>query len=70
LLYTAVTRARRLAVLVGTEAAIELAVRRADAGRRITTLAERLRAGAGDARAGSHLAIAAEPPNAYDPAKS
>lgn len=41
LLYTAMTRARRLCVLVGDQKAIERAIRRADAARRWTGLAER-----------------------------
>jgi exodeoxyribonuclease V alpha subunit len=41
LLYTAMTRARRLCVLVGDPQAIERAIRRADAARRHTGLAER-----------------------------
>jgi exodeoxyribonuclease V alpha subunit len=42
LLYTAITRARRLAVLVGTKKAIGIAVTRQDVHRRITTLRTRL----------------------------
>jgi exodeoxyribonuclease V alpha subunit len=45
LLYTAVTRARRLVVLVGSWRAIAKAVRTVGAGRRHTALAERLRRG-------------------------
>jgi exodeoxyribonuclease V alpha subunit len=41
LLYTAITRARRLCVVVGDPRAIERAIRRADAARRWTGLAER-----------------------------
>ena len=41
LLYTAITRARRLCVIVGDPRAIERAIRRADAARRFTGLAER-----------------------------
>ncbi|NVB42470.1 ATP-dependent RecD-like DNA helicase [Pseudenhygromyxa sp. WMMC2535] len=41
LLYTAITRARRLCVIVGDPRAIERAIRRADAARRWTGLAER-----------------------------
>jgi exodeoxyribonuclease V alpha subunit len=41
LLYTAITRAKRLCMLVGDTRAIERAVRRADAARRWTGLAER-----------------------------
>jgi exodeoxyribonuclease V alpha subunit len=43
LLYTAVTRARRLCVIVGDPRAIEQAVRRAETGRRHTGLTRRLR---------------------------
>jgi len=42
LLYTAITRGRKLVVLVGTRKALALAVRRQDAHRRITTLRQRL----------------------------
>ena len=42
LLYTAVTRGKRLVVLVGTRNALELAVRRQDTRRRYTTLRQRL----------------------------
>ena len=42
LLYTAVTRAKKLVVLVGSTKAIGQAVRSAGAGRRHTTLAHRL----------------------------
>ena len=54
LLYTALTRGRRLVVLLATEKALAIAVRRADAGARFTTLRERLREAAArypDARA-------------------
>ena len=44
LLYTAVTRGKKLVVLVGTRRAIQLAVNNADAKRRYTWLAERVRA--------------------------
>ena len=44
LLYTGVTRGKRLVVLVGTKRAVELAVRNADAKRRYTWFAERIRA--------------------------
>ncbi len=44
LLYTAVTRARRLVVLVGSRRAIGQAVRTVSAGRRHTALDHRLRA--------------------------
>ncbi len=43
LLYTAITRGRRLVVLLATDKALAIAVRRADAGARFTTLVERLR---------------------------
>ena len=42
LLYTAITRAKKLAVLVGSPRAISAAVRTASAGRRHTGLAQRL----------------------------
>lgn len=42
LLYTAVTRAKKFAVLVGTKQAMGMAVSRADSRERITTLTERL----------------------------
>jgi exodeoxyribonuclease V alpha subunit len=44
LLYTAVTRGKKLVVIVGSRRAVALAVRNADAKRRYTWLAERLRA--------------------------
>jgi exodeoxyribonuclease V alpha subunit len=42
LLYTAVTRARKLVVLVGTKEALAIATNRVSSRRRITTLKERL----------------------------
>jgi exodeoxyribonuclease V alpha subunit len=42
LLYTAVTRGKKLVVLVGTKKALAIAVRRADTGQRQTTLRKRL----------------------------
>jgi len=42
LLYTAVTRGKKLVVLVGTKKALGMAVRRQDAGRRYTALRGRL----------------------------
>ncbi len=45
LLYTAVTRGKRLVVLVGSRKAVAMAVRNASARQRFTWLAERLRAG-------------------------
>jgi exodeoxyribonuclease V alpha subunit len=44
LLYTAVTRGKRLVVIVGSKRAVGLAVKNADARRRYTWLAERVRA--------------------------
>lgn len=44
LLYTAVTRGKKLVVIVGSKRAVSLAVNNADAKRRYTWLAERLRA--------------------------
>jgi len=43
LLYTAVTRGKKLVVLVGSRRAVQLAVKNADAKRRYTWLAERVR---------------------------
>jgi len=43
LLYTAVTRGRKLVVVIGPAKALAMAVRNADAGRRLTNLADRLR---------------------------
>ncbi|MEM6793255.1 MAG: ATP-dependent RecD-like DNA helicase [Acidobacteriota bacterium] len=45
LLYTAITRGRRLVVLVGSRRALEVAVRQREASRRRTLLADRLRSG-------------------------
>jgi len=42
LLYTAVTRGKRLVILVGTKKALGLAVRRQDTRQRCTALAQRL----------------------------
>ncbi len=44
LLYTAVTRGKRLVVIVGSHRALQMAVRRSDARRRYSALAERLQA--------------------------
>lgn len=44
LLYTAITRGKKLVVLVGTKRALGMAVRRADTGQRHTTLRKRLQA--------------------------
>ena len=52
LLYTAITRGKRLVVLVGTRKALSLAVRNADVAARASGLAARLRAGGGAARDG------------------
>jgi exodeoxyribonuclease V alpha subunit len=46
LLYTAVTRAKRMVVLVGSRRALAKAVRTHGAGRRYTTLTDRLQPGA------------------------
>ncbi len=48
LLYTAVTRGKRLVVLVGTKKALSLAVRRQDTRRRYTALRARLQEHVGD----------------------
>jgi len=47
LLYTGVTRARKLVVLVGTQKALAMAVRNVDARRRVTLLKQRLQAACG-----------------------
>jgi len=44
LLYTAITRGRKLVILVGTRRALAIAVRKMDARRRVTMLKERLQA--------------------------
>jgi len=49
LLYTGVTRGRKLVVLVGTKKALAIAVRNMDARRRVTMLRERLQASSGKA---------------------
>jgi exodeoxyribonuclease V alpha subunit len=51
LLYTAVTRAKRMVVLVGSRRALAKAVRTPGAGHRYTALTERLRPGSVGARA-------------------
>jgi exodeoxyribonuclease V alpha subunit len=43
LLYTGVTRGKRLVILIGQKRALEVAVGAADQGRRWTKLAERLK---------------------------
>ena len=47
LLYTAVTRSRKLVVLVGTLKALAIAVRNMDARRRVTLLKQRLQSAGG-----------------------
>lgn len=42
LLYTAITRGKKLVILIGSKKALAIATRTAEAGRRITTLAQRL----------------------------
>ena len=44
LLYTAITRSRKLVVLVGTQKALAIAVRKMDARRRVTLLKKRMQA--------------------------
>lgn len=55
LLYTAVTRGRKLVVLIGTWKALGIAVGRADAHRRITTLRERLEEKRGTGHGGASI---------------
>ena len=43
LIYTAITRARKLVIVVGTKKTLNLAVTRADSRERTTTLSERLK---------------------------
>ena len=52
LLYTAVTRAKRIVVLVGSQRALARAVRTEGAGQRYAALAERLRRGGGGGQSG------------------
>ncbi len=52
LLYTAITRARELVVIVGTKQALGMAVRNNQVAMRHTTLAQRIRAGLADETAG------------------
>jgi exodeoxyribonuclease V alpha subunit len=47
LLYTGITRGRRLVILVGTKKAVAIAVKRVQSQSRITTLVERLREAVG-----------------------
>ncbi len=55
IVYTGVTRGRKLVVLVGSAKALSMAVKRIDSRRRITTLRERLRKEA-EAAVGEHRA--------------
>jgi exodeoxyribonuclease V alpha subunit len=48
LLYTAITRGKKLVVLVGSKRAVGMAVRNADAKQRYTWFAERVRAAHAD----------------------
>jgi exodeoxyribonuclease V alpha subunit len=66
LLYTALTRAKRLCVVVGTKRALAIAVKRTEGRRRVTTLAGRLR-DAFATGAGGTLPLAAEVPEPYRP---
>jgi exodeoxyribonuclease V alpha subunit len=59
LIYTAITRARRLVVIIGDDAGIERAVRNAEQQLSYTRLAERLR----DDRVNDHLESAAITPS-------
>jgi len=55
LLYTAVTRAKKIVVLVGSRRALAQAVRTQGAGRRYTALAHRLRRGSQALHTGAHI---------------
>lgn len=68
LLYTAVTRGKRLVVLVGSKKAVAMAVRNATARQRYTWLAERLRAGAEAANEATAEASPAELRDEHEPA--
>ncbi|NLB65944.1 MAG: ATP-dependent RecD-like DNA helicase [Lentisphaerae bacterium] len=57
LMYTGITRGRQLVVVVGTVKAMSLAVRNAEAGRRMTSLRKRLRQAFGKTWAGAETAI-------------
>jgi len=61
LVYTGITRGRRLVVLVAAPKALAMAVRRVDAGARYTTLCPRLREAASRYRDDGHLPHVAEP---------
>ena len=65
LLYTAVTRARKLVVIVGTAKAVAVAAKRVSSRRRVTTLKERLREAFG--RQAERLLLAAEREGEYEP---
>jgi exodeoxyribonuclease V alpha subunit len=68
LLYTAVTRGKKLVVIVGSRRAVGMAVKNADAKRRYTWLAERVRAAcAAHEAAGSELHTLAELDPQEDP---
>jgi UvrD-like helicase C-terminal domain/ATP-dependent RecD-like DNA helicase SH3 domain len=60
LLYTAVTRAKRIVVLVGSRRALAKAVRTQGAGRRYTALPERLQSGSVGATADANCAAACQ----------
>jgi hypothetical protein len=71
LLYTAVTRGKKLVVIVGSRRAVGMAVKNADAKRRYTWLAERVRAAcAGHDAAGDVLHSLAELDPQEDPMDS
>jgi exodeoxyribonuclease V alpha subunit len=61
LVYTGITRGRKLVVMVAAPKALAIAVRRVDAGARYTTLKERLRAAAARYPDDRHLPRVAEP---------
>jgi exodeoxyribonuclease V alpha subunit len=52
LLYTGITRGKRLVVVVGSRRALEMAVQRHDVSRRYTALSQRLRERGGDPEPG------------------
>ena len=60
LLYTAITRGRKLVVLVGTRKALAMAVKRVDSRRRVTSLRERLVERAGKGKNAVEMAIFGE----------
>ena len=68
LLYTAVTRGKKLVIIVGSRRALAMAVRNATARARWTWLAERIRAASdGEADGGPDAPDPAEPPEPPDP---